>query len=215
MVLEEFLKKMQFDQCFFPFSRGLLPREYAIMSHNHTDHKPNFVRKEFIPKKIYVPVFFSLNFHSYKTRIIEVKQRKGKKLNGSTRIWPLGRNALKNILKDESVEEPSHAAWWLIRNDNGAALFVGELDFPEIEALKRFLNMVDIKILLLPIYNNIENGAHRTNHSCQLKKEINKLAYWFLKNQNGKIWGLPHTHQPKPKWATIMAKKLEMKIPAK
>lgn len=197
----ELLSKIMYDQWTFSgFCR------LGVVSHTHEDHDPSNLEPMWVPEEIYTPVFFQQVHHPEATAVKVVKGKEGRRLNRDCRGWPLGYQAVNKILGAEK-NEPTHAAWWVLRASGRVVLFVGELDAPEVSVLEELADVAKPDILIVPVYGDIQEGEHRTKYPSELREKINEFAKKWA-DEGNEIWALPHVPTGRPEWATRLAERL-------
>ena len=198
--MRKFLKSIQLDRWTF----GGLQR-VAVVSHTHADHDPTARQCTFVPEEVFVhDLHYGSISNPARTTVKAVEPRRGRRIRGRVYGYPLLADDLRRALKIVAPDGYLHAAWWIFREGNKTAVFIGELDAPEVDLIPRLVKKLRPEIVVLPSYGGIKNGKHRTSYPEELAEKVARTAE-KLRNSGTEVWGLPHPVTPD--WADEVAQK--------
>ena len=199
--MKKFLKSVQLDRWTFG---GL--NDIGVVSHCHEDHDPTIQNCTFVPETIFVHDSHYRNVRNpARTSVRSVDPRRGRRIKGRVYGYPFLARDLKRALNIEAPDGYLHAAWWVFRKGSRTAVFIGELDAPEVEVMLKFIEKIKPEIVVLPSYGEMKFNVHRTQYPEELAEKIEKAA-GELKKKGIEVWALPHPITPE--WADEVAQRL-------
>lgn len=194
--VKERLKRIQFDRWTYS---GL--DESVIVSHTHEDHDPTTCMD--IPGTIYVHVVHFQHLRKHEGVPIEQvdPRERGARIEKGFYGIPLYKKELEERYEIAVPDGKLHAAWWLLKTIEGKAMFVGELDSPEVELVSDIVEREGLSVVILPSYggmSEISAKRHRFRDP-QDKKELKRKIARLAKNLKGRgleAWAVPHPVSP-------------------
>lgn len=190
--VKERLKRIQFDRWTYS---GL--DESVIVSHTHEDHDPTACMD--VPGTVYVHVvhFPQLERHE-RVPIEQVDPReRGARIEKGLYGIPLYKKELERRYGIAVPGGKLHAAWWLFKTVEGKAMYVGELDSPEVELVLNVVKKETLSVVILPAYGEMSESSakrHRFRNPHdeeELKRKVAELAK-SLKGRGMEVWAVPH-----------------------
>ncbi len=199
--MRKFLRSVQLDHWSFG---GL--QKVGVVSHTHIDHDPTAAQCTFVPEEIFVhDLHYSSIRDPTRTTVKAVSPRRGRRISGRVYGYPLLADDLRRAFNITPPGGYLHSAWWIFREGNRTAIFIGELDASEVNLIPNIVEIVKPAVIILPSYGGIKDGKHRTSHPDELANKVARIAE-ILKDSGISVWGLPHPVTPP--WADEIAHKI-------
>ena len=189
-----------FDVFRFPFPTSLTLKKVAVISHWHRDHLP-------VPSDVADFILLTppgsndIGPWFYEGKVTTIMQ------------LPYDPVTMRDGRRF-TLLPGYHAYYWLISWKNSAFLYVGDLNYGEVENVAKVVNKLISSgrrlTVILPIYGGIKDLAARRIHRIPdslpitaLAEEVEKFAV-KLKSINIRVFGVPHPLQTAD-WAEEVA----------
>lgn len=180
------LRAIQFDRWVLV---GGTP-QISVMSHGDIDHNPQLASMPHAkPIAVTVRFRFSVTGDVGTDRFI-CEYDVLNLLKGFS-LYPL-----KRVRERFTEYRDFHADWWFITDRKASVLFIGELDYPEVELVKSLIKYIsDVgrkpDVVLLPSYGGVITHKVPERSPQALQSSIRKLALQ-LKSEKFLLGALPH-----------------------
>jgi hypothetical protein len=207
-LVESILASVQWDRWKFMLSaKKLCKQDVAVVSHSHLDHwATNLVQKDvvMVPAEVTVPRQL-LNARNILRVSYSAKVR-------PLHLIKLGAREIAAFVRNESIRHV-HASWWIIDSQKTRVLFIGDLDAPDVGAVRAFVGRAyeqDLKVqgTILPSYGGV--STHRAREPTQLSETVTKLAYALHDVYRIRMAALPHPIEAE--WADYNAQALQIML---